>query len=211
VSKASRRARRNRQADNAARAAADAITADAIVLHPAAPWLRIAAMIYEAVLLFGVAFAGGLIAMALTGGANPPDEGRRIVLQAVLFLLIGAYFVWCWTRFGQTLALRTWKLALVDERGRPPSLRRAVARYLLSWHLFVPGLLYIALVSPSRYVALAALTVGFAFLLLPLWMDPQRRLLHDRLTRTFVVRAPGTAPLRPPGGTDPDRARTAAR
>jgi len=159
-------------------------------MHPAAPWLRIAAMIYEAVLLFGVAFAGGLIAMALTGGASPLDEGRRLVLQVVLFLLIGAYFVWCWTRFGQTLALRTWKLSVVDEQGNPPSLQRAAARYLLAWHLFVPGLLYIALLSPGRYAALAALAVGFACLLLPLWMDPQRRLLHDRLTRTRVIRAP---------------------
>lgn len=147
-------------------------------------------MIYEAVLLFGIAFAGGLIAMALTGGANPLDDGRRIVLQVVLFLLIGAYFVWCWTRFGQTLALRSWKLAVVDEHGRPPSPGRAVARYVLSWHLFVPGLLFIALSSPGRYVALAALAIGFVLLLLPLWMDPQRRLLHDRLTRTWVIRSP---------------------
>jgi len=147
-------------------------------------------MLYEAVLLFGVAFAGGLIAMALTGGASPLDDVRRLVLQIVLFLVIGAYFVWCWTRFGQTLALRTWKLAVVDDRGRPPSPGRAVARYVLSWHLFVPGLLFIALASPGRYAALGALAAGFVLLLLPLWMDPQRRLLHDRWTRTSVVRSP---------------------
>lgn len=160
------------------------------MLHPAAPWLRVAALVYEAVLLFGVAFAGGLLAMALTGGASPLDEGRRLVLQAILFVLIGAYFVWCWTRFGQTLALRTWKLAVVDEHGRSPSAGRAVARYVLAWHLFVPGLLYIALLEPGRTIALAALAIGFVFQLLPLWMDPQRRLLHDRLTRTWVIRVP---------------------
>ena len=159
-------------------------------MQPAAPWLRIAAMVYEAVLLFGVAFAGGLVAMALTGGAAPLDEGRRIVMQLVVFLLIGAYFVWCWTRFGQTLALRTWKLAVVDGQGRPPSPGRALARYVLSWHLFVPGLLYIALLNPGRYGALAALVIGLALLLLPLWVDPQRRLLHDRLTDTRVIRSP---------------------
>lgn len=167
------------------------------MLHPATPWVRIAAMVYEAVLLFGVAFAGGLIATALTGVANPLDEGRRVVHQVVLFLLIGAYFVWCWHRFGQTLALRTWRLAVVDEHGRSPSMQRALARYVLAWHLFVPGLLYIWLVGPGRYVALAALAVGVAFQLLPLWIDPQRRLLHDRLTRTWVIRAPGQPVSRP--------------
>jgi uncharacterized RDD family membrane protein YckC len=155
---------------------------------PASLALRLAAMIYEAVLLFGVVFIVSYTLLALFQWTYPLPPGPRTVLQAVLFLAIGGYFVWCWSRSGQTLALKTWNLKVLDERSVPPSAGRSVARYVLAWHLWLPGLVWVALFQSHGLADLGALAAGFVTLLLPALADPQRRLLHDRWTRTRVVR-----------------------
>lgn len=145
-------------------------------------------MIYEAVLLFGVVFIASYALLALFQWKYPLPPGPRTVLQGVLFLAIGAYFVWCWSWSGQTLALKTWHLKVLDDGGAPPSARRAIARYVLAWHLWLPGLAWVALFQTHALADLGALAVGFGALLLPALADPQRRLLHDRWTKTRVVR-----------------------
>jgi uncharacterized RDD family membrane protein YckC len=157
-------------------------------LRPASLALRLAAMIYEAILLFGVVFIVSYALLALLRWTYPLPPGPRFALQAVLFVAIGGYFVWCWTRSGQTLALKTWNLKVLAGDGRPPALGRAVARYLLAWHLWLPGLLWVALFQTHAIGDLAALGIGFAALLLPGLADRDRRLLHDRWTGTRVVR-----------------------
>lgn len=156
--------------------------------QPASLALRLAAMIYEAVLLFGVVFIVAYALLALFQWKYPLPPGPRAALQAVLFLAIGGYFVWCWSRSGQTLALKTWNLKVLDESNAPPSVGRAMARYALAWHLWLPGLAWVYLFHSNALADLGALATGFAVLLLPALADPQRRLLHDRWTRTRVVR-----------------------
>lgn len=156
--------------------------------RPASLPLRLAAMTYEGVLLFGVTFAVAFALLSALGWTYPLRPAQRMVLQLVLFFAIGIYFVWCWTRSGQTLALKTWKLRVVGPGDDKVSTSRAVARYLLSWHLFLPGLAVLAFVPLGRAAALAALASGFALLLLPALWDRDRRLLHDRWTRTRVLR-----------------------
>jgi uncharacterized RDD family membrane protein YckC len=150
--------------------------------------LRLAVMTYEGTLLFGVTFAVAFALLSALGWTYPLSPSRRVVLQAALFATIGIYFVWCWTRSGQTLALKTWKLRVAGTDGSRVSTQRAIARYVLSWHLFVPGLIVIAIDRPGPVASLAALTLSFGLLLLPALRDPQRRLLHDRWTQTRVLR-----------------------
>jgi uncharacterized RDD family membrane protein YckC len=145
-------------------------------------------MIYEAVLLFGVVFIVSYALLSLAQWTHPLPPARRTVLQGLLFLAIGGYFVWCWSRSGQTLALKTWGLKLVGKDGRPPTIARAIARYVLAWHLWLPGALWVLLFPGHALVEVAAFAAGFALLLLPALADPQRRLLHDRATGTRIVR-----------------------
>ncbi|MGH6612345.1 MAG: RDD family protein [Burkholderiaceae bacterium] len=152
--------------------------------------LRLAAMIYEAVLLFGVVFAVSYALLASMQWSYPLPPGPRVLMQTAIFITIGAYFVFCWTRSGQTLALKAWHLMVTDEHGKPPHLGRAIARYILAWHLWLPGLLLgwrLHLDIASTLVATAA---GFALLLIPALMDRDRRLLHDRCSGTRIVRMP---------------------
>ena len=156
--------------------------------QPAGLPLRLAAMVYEAVLLFGVVFCVSYALLALFKWTYPLPSGPRTVLQAVLFVAIGGYFVWCWSRSGQTLALKTWNLKVLADDDSPPHFGRAVLRYVLAWHLWLPGLVWVAVFQTHGIAGLGALAACFALLLLPALVDPQRRLLHDRWTRTRVVR-----------------------
>jgi len=149
---------------------------------------RIAVMTYEAVLLFGIVFVTGYALLAVTGWTYPLQPRQRWILQAVLFVTLGAYFVYCWTRVGQTLAMKSWRLRVVDRDGRPLSAARAVLRYVLAWSLFAPGLLLIALTGIGGLPSLLALAASLLAMLALARLDPQRQLLHDRILGSRVIR-----------------------
>jgi uncharacterized RDD family membrane protein YckC len=155
---------------------------------PAGLLLRVAAMIYDGVLLFGICFVAGFAVLALTGWPTPLDGARRLALQAAVFVAVGVYFCWCWHRSGQTLALKTWRLRVADAAGKNPALPRALARYALSWSMFLPGFAYVAVMQPAGAGGVAALAAGFVLMLLPALFDGEHRLLHDRLTGTRILR-----------------------
>ncbi len=147
-------------------------------------------MVYEAVLLLGVVFAISYALLVSLQWSYPLPPTQRFLLQATLFWVIGAYFVVSWTRTGQTLALKAWRLKVTNSDGRPPRSGRAVARYLLAWHLWLPGLAIVGLFQFSVGWTLAALAFTFGLLLIPALIDRQRRLLHDLWTGTRIVRVP---------------------
>ena len=159
-------------------------------LPAAGPTLRLAAMLYEAVLLLGIAFVVSYAVLASFQWSYPLLPSERILLQSALFVVAGAYFVVCWTRTGQTLALKAWRLKVVDSGGRTLRSGRAVARYLLAWHLWLPGLAVAGLLEPSAGSIVAALGVSLMLLSIPALVDRRRRLLHDLLTGTRIVRVP---------------------
>lgn len=101
-------------------------------------WRRMACWLYEGILLFGVVFIAGYLFGTLSQTRNAMDN--RNALQAFLFVVFGIYFVWFWAK-GQTLAMKTWHIKVVDREGRPISQARALGRYVLSWVWFLPPLL----------------------------------------------------------------------
>jgi uncharacterized RDD family membrane protein YckC len=158
--------------------------------RPAPLPLRLAAMTYESVLLFGVVFIVTYLTLAVLHWEHPLAGFRLWTLQAILFIAIGVYFVWCWHRSGQTLAMKTWHLRLLDRAGNTVSLARAVVRYVLAWHLFVPGFALLALFRTHEAIDLLWLAGGFAVMLLPAVFDSEGRLLHDRVLGTRVFHQP---------------------
>lgn len=150
--------------------------------------LRLAAMTYEAVLLFGLVFVAGYALLAFTGWTYPLPPPQRWVLQGCLFVVVGAYFIYCWTRAGQTLAMKSWRLRLIDRSGRPPSTLRASLRYLLAWTLFVPGLLFAALAGAGLAINLAVFAFSALAMLSFASIGRDRQLLHDRLLGMRVIR-----------------------
>ena len=150
--------------------------------------LRLAALVYEATLLFGVVFGASYVLIAATGWTYPLPAARRWTLQAVVFIVVGLYFVYCWTHGGQTLALKAWRLRVARADGSPVRLGQAIVRYLLAWHLFLPGLISIVLFPATPWLNLAALVLGMLGMLALVYLDPQRQAVHDRLLGTRLLR-----------------------
>lgn len=117
-------------------------------------------MLYEALLLFAVAFFAGF-AFHFASGAAPLEGWLLGAHQAFLAAVFAAYFLWCWLRGGQTLAMKTWHLRLV---GVTPA--RALLRFV-----------YALVLVPTGVAVLWAL------------VDRERQFLHDRLAGTRLVRA----------------------
>ena len=153
--------------------------------------LRLAALVYEATLLFGVVFGASYVLIAATGWTYPLPAARRWTLQAVVFIVVGLYFVYCWTHGGQTLALKAWRLRVARADGSPVRLGQAILRYLLAWHLFLPGLISIVLFPATPWLNLAARVLGMLGMLALVNLDPQRQAVHDRLLGTRLLRVRG--------------------
>ena len=147
---------------------------------------RLAAMLYEAVVLFGVLMVSGLLFSTLTNQRNALQG--RVELQVFLFGMLGLYFAWFWVHSGQTVAMKTWHVRLVRQDGRPLSWPNAVARYALSWLWFLPALGVAAalhLHTSSAYtLTMLAGVILYAALTQVL---PDRQFLHDRLCKTRLV------------------------
>src|ERR1700741_5052457 len=100
---------------------------------------RLISMVYETLLGFAVLFLPFLIFEVATHASHAPAvEHAR---QALAFLVLGAYFIHQWSRQGQTLAMKTWRIKLERPGHAHLSLQTAVVRYLLSWMWIVPAAL----------------------------------------------------------------------
>ena len=130
---------------------------------------RLASMLYECLLLLGVlalTFLVPYLVLGVVAGMAPPGWFAWLHI----FVVLGGYFVWYWTRHGQTLAMQTWRLRIVNVTdGRSPAAAQAWLRYALAW----PSVLLFG--------------VGVLWAL----FDRDRQFLHDRLARTCIVLLPG--------------------
>jgi uncharacterized RDD family membrane protein YckC len=147
---------------------------------------RMACFLYEGVLLFGVIMVAGLLYGVLTEQRHALSGARG--LQFSLFVVLGVYFVWFWSRHGQTLAMRTWHVRLLTTSGRPLGAGRALCRYLLAWVWFVPGLLVLKVVGLSGSApAMATIAVGVLVYATLSQLRSDRQFWHDVLCGTRLV------------------------
>ena len=145
---------------------------------------RMACWLYEGMLMFGVVFIAGYLFGTLSQTRNALDNHNA--LQAFLFVIFGIYFTWFWAK-GQTLAMKTWHIRLVDTAGRPVTQGRALARYVLSWLWFLPPLLAVAPFSlPAGEITVIVLG-WVAVWALSSRLHPQQQFWHDAWAGTRLV------------------------
>lgn len=124
---------------------------------------RFASIGYEAVLLTPVLFIAAYLFLTLSHAARTPAV--HALFQLWLLAVVAVYFVYCWRRSGQTLAMKTWHVRVARLDGTALSTREAFARFLLAlWSLSLFG-------------------AGFWWA----FLDPDRQFLHDRLVGTRLL------------------------
>lgn len=147
-------------------------------------WRRMACWLYEGMLLFAVSFLAGYLFSTLSQSRHALDN--RHALQAFVFVIFGIYFVWFWAK-GQTLAMKTWNIRVVDRNGQAITQMRALARYALSWLWFLPPLVAVApfhLSGGETAVIVIGWVVVWALLSR---FHPQGQFWHDSLAGTRLV------------------------
>lgn len=122
---------------------------------------RLAAILYDSLLVIGLWFLASFIAVIALDGPVPAGS---IWYELLLWALAALFYVYFWTRTGQTLGMQSWKLHLIDEAGNRVAFGRGALRCLAA--------------------SLSALVLGLGYLWVLL---PDHRAWHDRLTRTRVV------------------------
>lgn len=145
---------------------------------------RMACWLYEGMLLFGVVFIAGYLFSALSQTRHALDN--RPGMQAFIFLVLGIYFTWFWHR-GQTLAMKTWHIRVVDRQGHALSQKRALLRYIASWLWFAPPLV---LTWPLALPALEVLVLTLGWV--AIWavlsrFHPERQFWHDAMAGTRLI------------------------
>lgn len=147
---------------------------------------RLGAFVYEGLLLFGVIMAAGLVYALLTNQRHALQGS--LGLRIYLFVVLGIYFVWFWTRQGQTLAMRTWRIQLVTASGEKPGTVRAICRYGLAWLWFLPALMSLWIWGvKGAWPTFAAVSAGVLAYAALVFLNPQRQFLHDVVCGTRLV------------------------
>lgn len=137
---------------------------------------RLASLLYDAFLVAAIWMLLGFIMQMIVG----PDTNQLIdgqvqtdpLLGNILFALMVAscsgFFVFFWSRSGQTAGMIAWRIKTVNEQGGLINARQGILRFILAWPSF------------------------FCFGLGYLWLyiDKNGAAAHDRLSNTKVVLIP---------------------
>lgn len=162
-------------------------------LRPLAPLARrLAALVYEGLVLSAIVVVTGFLTVPFSGPVDPaapalrlPGSGGRVAAAAIVLAVAGVYYTWSWSGGRRTLPMKTWRIALVRADGRTVDPRSAALRYLAAWIGPMAALAaYASLKSPglgAHAAWLVALNYLWAFI------DRDRQFLHDRIAGTRLV------------------------
>lgn len=163
-------------------------------------WARLGAWIIDLVLVGAVCFGIGWLAMDFVSTLGP--RGRLIGLALGV-----AYFGVTASGLGggRSLGMRLLRLKVVSVSGQPLGLATALGRAALlvtpvilnGWMLNVPSTLWAFILGALLITAIAGL--GLAQLYLLIFNRPTRRLVHDLVFGSVMVRAGVTEVEVPPG------------
>jgi len=162
---------------------------------PAGLFRRLAALFYDLLLVIALGFVATFAMLPLTHGEAILSSTQGLVghaYHALLAILVFAYFGWSWTRSGQTLGMRAWRIRLESSGGKPLNWAESLLRFVLGsglawlaalgvWYLSRPG-------SPLGQLGAAALLAPLLVNYGWIWFDDEGRSLQDLAGRAHMRR-----------------------
>ena len=162
---------------------------------PSPPFLRrVSCALYEQLVLLGVValtFMLPNLALGILLGVSLPSWLTFLYLYVVL----GIYFVWYWTKSGQTLAMQTWRVRIIGSGGFNLTHRQATWRYIFGSLWIAPCILLQWLFGLQKWQIIEMLfTVALFLWPLSIYLDRVspllRQSLPDRFSGTRLVELP---------------------
>ncbi len=105
------------------------------ILGYAPLWRRVAAMVYDSLLLMAISigYGGSWIAVETLVLDHETLKTDNVFFQLGWFIVLLSFFCYFWKKAGQTLGMRAWRLKVVKEgTNEPPTLRQCLIRCALA-------------------------------------------------------------------------------
>ncbi len=121
---------------------------------------RLAAILYDSLLILAIWMLSSLLLVATTG-----SEVTGVYFQLFLYLELALFYIYFWKARGQTLGMQTWKIQTLNQAGENLNLTQCCLRFF--------------------FATLSVLCLGAGFI----WIlfDRQRLAWHDRASGTRVI------------------------
>jgi uncharacterized RDD family membrane protein YckC len=144
-------------------------TDTAIQISNAGPLVRLAAMLYDTLLMLAMWLVAAGIAVAINGGEQISTNNP--FLPSIMFIVWIWFNLHFWRRGGQTLGMRSWRLRILSTTGKPLTYTQCFLR--------------LAVAVPS----FALFYLGYLWIL----VDKDGLTWHDRYSETRIIREPKSA------------------
>jgi uncharacterized RDD family membrane protein YckC len=160
---------------------------------------RFGAMLYDSLILVGILIVATFPFLPFLHGKVlvPREVGALAYLYWLLELvLVTAFFVFFWTRRGQTLGMLAWRLRIQRADGGDVSWRDAIRRLALVAALLIPAPAGYQLIwrewsdADARTLATAVALLPFLTAYFWIRIDRDRLAWHDRWSGTRVIVTP---------------------
>lgn len=171
----------------------------------AKPAVRLAAIVYDGMLILAMLFLVGA-ALAVLGTVLFLDVGttsqeaktlpiwyqNAVMTPAFVLTLVGFYGIF-WRKSGQTLGMQTWRLKTVNDQGGLLTWRQSFVRIISA--CLLPALCAVigALLHGSKLAILVAAVLGFLFNFLFCLFNRRGLAVHDMLSNTITLKVPKIA------------------
>ncbi|HEU4484043.1 MAG TPA: RDD family protein [Povalibacter sp.] len=175
------------------------MSAEAAAAPMAGVFRRVAAAVYDCLPLFALTVIATFFFLPFLHGRVlvPREVGALAYLYwLVQIVVIGGFYVYFWTRKGQTIGMLPWRLRLQTPEGALIDLRTAVLRISIGLALWLPFFVGYWEIwghwtnRTARMVAMCASLAPVVLCYLWIWIDRDGLAWHDRLTRTRVIVLP---------------------
>jgi len=153
---------------------------------------RIGAFAYDSLLLMALIVIAGFIALPFTGGEAP--KAGNPYYQTYLFILSYVFFAWFWTRGGQTLGMRAWRLRVQNDDGSAISWGQSLLRFMsgVASLVLIGAGFYLTKNEPMSHLYFLGIAAWVIFVASFLWIivDKKKLAWQDHFSNCKVVVLP---------------------
>ena len=137
---------------------------------------RLAAMVYDSLLVFSLLFAATIPTLFFQTEQKLDKSNEQVVhelptlidgwpFQLYLLLVYVSFFCWFWRKNGQTLGMQAWRLHIEGLQGQRVSLKQCLQRIA------------------GAFISAACLGIGYWWA----WIDKDNLTWHDRWSQSRIV------------------------